>query len=440
MWTDNLRIMYQYGLTRHGRRFRSREELGRWQERRLLHHLEKVRKGSPFYKELWGSRPVTDWRDFPMIDKSLMMAHFDQLNTAGIRKEDAFALALEAERTREFTPQIGGMTIGLSSGTSGNRGLFLISPAERMAWAGAILAKVLPGSLFARHSIAFFLRANSNLYGTVGSRRLRFEFYDLLDSMEQHLSCLNEQKPSLLVAPPSMLRLLAEQQRQGRLRIHPERILSVAEVLDPLDKRYVEEAFGQPVHQVYQCTEGLLAATCSHGTLHLNEDIVYIQKEYVDHSLRKFVPIITDFSRYAQPIVRYRLNDLLTEREQACSCGSPFTAIEMIEGRCDDVYYFPAVSGSQWIPVFPDFISRAIIAASGEVEAYHAVLHAADRLEISLQVKADERAGAQTAIAGALEVLCARVGCRMPRLEFTSYQPQVSGGRKLRRVESRAGR
>ncbi len=65
--------------------------------------------------------------------------------------------------------------------------------------------------------------------------------------------------------------------------------------------------------------------------MHLNEDIVHIQKEYLDEQSRRFVPIITDFSRTSQPIIRYRLNDILTEADKPCLCGSPYTAIERIE-------------------------------------------------------------------------------------------------------------
>lgn len=433
---NQLPIVYRYLLTRHIRRWADREALERWQEKRVLAHLRNVRRLSAFYRELWGDKPLADWRRFPVIDKLVMMEHFDRLNTAGIRKAEAFELALRAERTRDFTPTIGGVTIGLSSGTSGSRGLFVVSPAERRAWAGAVLAKVLPGSIADRQRIAFFLRADSNLYGTVGGGRLQFAFYDLLAPLRHHLDRLAEQQPSLLVAPPSMLRLLADERRAGRLSIRPGRIVSVAEVLDPLDRTAIEEAFGHSPHQVYQCTEGFLGATCACGTLHLNEDIVFVQKEYVDRGLRKFVPIITDFSRLAQPIVRYRLDDVLTERERPCPCGSPFTALESIEGRCDDLFYLPAREGGGWVRVFPDFIARAVMAASANIEAYRVVLHAPDRMEIGLRAPEPLQREIRGRVAAALTELCERVGGRTPRFEFADYA-FTPGGRKLRRVERR---
>jgi hypothetical protein len=42
------------------------------------------------------------------------------------------------------------LTVGLSSGTSGNRGVFLVSRAERLRWAGILLGRALPGHLLKR--------------------------------------------------------------------------------------------------------------------------------------------------------------------------------------------------------------------------------------------------------------------------------------------------
>ncbi|MFN3432145.1 MAG: F390 synthetase-related protein, partial [Candidatus Sericytochromatia bacterium] len=267
-------LISHYWLARHGRHFEDRSALEAWQDRRVRKAMRWAMAHSSFYSERYRGRDLAAWRSFPAIDKATMMANFDRLNTRGISLEQAMAVALEAERSRDFAPMIGDLTVGLSSGTSGSRGLFLVSPGERAAWAGTILGKILPGSILGRHRIAFFLRANSNLYESVSGRRIRFQFFDLLDPLDRHIERLNAMKPTSLVAPPSMLRFLAEAKAAGTLTIAPEKIVSVAEVLDPLDEAAIAEAFGQRVHQVYQCTEGFLAATCAHGTLHLNEDLV----------------------------------------------------------------------------------------------------------------------------------------------------------------------
>ncbi|XID94512.1 F390 synthetase-related protein [Paenibacillaceae bacterium WGS1546] len=412
-----------------------RASFDRKRERRVVKHVAYVRRHSAFYREWWGSVPDTQWREFPTIDKSVMMANFDRLNTVGIAKDEAFAVADAAEASRDFKPAIGDVTVGLSSGTSGNRGLFLVGGRERAGWAGAMLGKMLPGSLLSRTSIAFFLRANSNLYESVGGKRLSFEFYDLIVPMADHLERLGRQQPDIIAAPPSVLRLLAEALAAGRLNVRPRRIISVAEVLDPLDRAYIGQSFGLIVHQIYQCTEGFLGCTCPHGTLHLNEDLVYVEKEYVEGRAGTFVPIVTDFSRTTQPIVRYRLNDLLTERADPCPCGSPFTAIERIEGRCDDIFLATGDDGiEEPVLVYPDFVTRAIIGASPAIAQYRAIQTAADRWTIELELPEELRDETEARVRRAIQALCERLRCRIPELEFSAYAPPA-GVRKLRRVE-----
>ena len=430
------RILYQYWQVRHGpaTRLRSPAELAAWQERQVQRHLAQLLPRSAYTRQRLAGRPLAAWAQMAPMDKPEMLANFEALNTVGARKEAAFALAAEAERTRDFTATLGGLTVGLSSGTSGTRGLFLASAAERDEWAGAALAKVLPGSLAEPQRIAFCLRANSPLYSTVGSRRLRFEYFDLLRPLAGHIERLNALQPTILIAPPSLLRLLAEAQAGGQLRIGPRKMVSVAEVLDPLDAAYIEAQFEQRVHQVYQCAEGFLASTCRLGTLHLHEDLVVIQREWLDQAQRKFVPIVTDFHRTSQPIIRYRLDDILTERAQPCPCGSLFTALETIEGRCDDLFYLPGQAGG-WVPVFPDFVRRALMSASPELGGYVARQLAPDQVEVALAAPGALRRAIEQAAALALGELWQRVEARPPKLTFIDGGRPELNGRKFKRIE-----
>jgi putative adenylate-forming enzyme len=430
-------ILWHYAAAkRNARRWRNRAELEAWQDRRVHAHLARVLPRSAFYRQRYAGLPSANWRKFPVVNKAELMADFESWNTAGIRRDQAMEIALRAESSRDFSPTIGAVTIGLSSGTSGNRGLFLVSPVERHAWAGSLLAKILPGSLFARHRAALCFRANSNLYGSVSSRRFQFGFFDLLEPPEKLAQRLQQFQPTLLVAPPALLRLLAEEQRAGRLRLQPARIFSVAEVLEPQERKVIEASFGQRLHEIYQATEGFLAVTCAHGTLHLNEDLLVVQKEWLDRSQRKFSPIITDFRRTTQPIMRYRLNDILTGRETPCPCGSLFTALEKIEGRCDDRLRFDSANGDSKISVFPDFIRRAIITADEAITEYTVTQQTDGRLEIALEIAALRQAAAEHSVRENFSQLCQTLGCRCPELIFTRYsQPPLRA--KNRRVQCR---
>ncbi len=342
----------------------------RWKE------LQSTLLKSPFYEGL--AKRNAPLSEYPIIDKSVFMDNFDQINTKGIKREEAFNVAMKAEQTRDFAPMINDVTVGLSSGTSGNRGVFLATEDERAQWVGCVLDRVIGFSL-KRRSVAFFLRANSNLYDSVKSRALSFQFFDLMEPLSDQIARLNNLQPTILVAQPSLLIELAERAEKGETHIAPEKIISVAEVLYPEDKAYLERVFRQTIHQVYQCTEGLLATTCNKGTLHFNEDFLIIQKRYVDDDKTRFHPVITDLMRTTQPVIRYELNDIIVEK-QGCSCGSKMLAIDRIEGRSDDVLRFKSKKGE--VRIFPDFFRRAIIMSNDTIHDYTLVQTGSNILEL----------------------------------------------------------
>jgi putative adenylate-forming enzyme len=379
---------------------------------------------SPFYSEL--ANQNTALENYPLMNKQVFMEQFDRINIHGITKEAANKIAYEAETSRVFSPMIGPITVGLSSGTSGNRGLFLVDKKERAQWVAYVLDRVIGFSLKKR-SVAFFLRANSNLYDSVKSKVLNFEFFDLLDDLQTHVSRLNALNPTILVAQPSMLLALSQEMEKGLFSIQPEKIISVAEVLYPEDKHYLERIFGQQIHQVYQCTEGFLASTCPEGVLHFHEDYLIIEKKYLDETKTRFHPIITDLKRYSQPIVRYELNDIIHELTD-CPCGLKTTAIEKIEGRSDDVLHFENKDGMT-TKIFPDFFRRAIILSDPSIVDYMLVQRSENLLELYID-GADERfENAQKELKSLLQFYLIE-NVEINRINFRPLEK----GNKLRRI------
>ena len=358
-----LRIISNLLSLRYNRKFH-KANLKKLQAKRWS-KMQFTLQQSPFYEDL--SNRKQELKNYPVINKSIFMEHFNSINTRGIKRDEAFALAIKSEKSRNFSPMINGVTIGLSSGTSGNRGVFLATEAERAQWVACVLDRVIGFSLKKR-SVAFFLRANSNLYDSVKSKVLTFEFFDLMKDLKTQIPKLNKIQPTILVAQPSLLVELAKKKEAGELNINPDKIISVAEVLYPEDAEYLKSVFRQTIHQVYQCTEGLLATSCEHGTLHFNEDFLIIEKKYIDTDRKRFHPVITDLMRTTQPVVRYELNDIIHEKKD-CPCGSKSIGIEQIEGRSDDVLIFESNDGSQK-KIFPDFFRRAIIMSDESISDY----------------------------------------------------------------------
>ncbi len=400
-------ILYHYFQAKLRMRFRQKA-LQKWQNKNRSIITQFAKEYSPFYRQ----------HAEEIISKKIMMDHFSTFNTKQITKEEAFQISLEAEKTRNFCKTLNGITVGLSSGTSGNRGLFLVSESERLAWCGNILAKMLPKAPWRHQKIALFLRANSTLYEAVNSKTLSFAYFDLLEDPSTLRQKLHTFKPDVLVAPPSMLLMLT-----GCCK--PKRVISVAEVLSLIDEKRLEAEFGQKIFQIYQCTEGFLGFTCSHGSLHLNEDLLIIEKEYVDDS--RFIPIITDLFRKTQPIIRYRLDDILVEKKTPCPCGCVFQAIERIEGRCDDLLYV-ALPNGRTKPLFPDFITRKMILVSEEIKDFEILQRSLFKWEIYVEPQF------KTGVKVALYELFSQIECVSPEIIFVDSPFPKLPGAKLRRI------
>lgn len=393
---------------------RSEDHLRKHQADGLYGFRRSVLRRSPFYKPMWNDA----FGRLPMMNKTAMLADFDHLNTVGITLEQAMDIAMQAERSRDFAPMIGDVTIGLSSGTSGRRGVFMASKAERLKWAGVMLAKALPRSILRPHRIAFFLRANSNLYSTLNrGRHLTLDFYDLTIPLHRHVAALNANHADVLTAPASVLRALAEEASLGRLAIRPIRILSVAEVLEPEDARFIADQLGSPVHQIYQCTEGFLGISGADGRIRLNEEYLIVEKEWVDRKTGRFVPVITDFTRRTQPIVRYRLDDVLVED---LSDSSPFTVLKAVEGRCDDVLHFQSAAAR--VPICGDTMRQAIASSRLPYEDYRIVQEPSGSLRMQFLPDLDDsgRAEAERVVAE----LASRHGAVAPEVSFEPFAPR----------------
>ena len=367
-----LHILFSLIRHRFNRLFRSNHP-----SRQMIRKWKKNLKKASFYSE--NSLP------YPIMNKQLFMDNFDAINTVAISKKEAFKIALKSEITRDFNPTIGDISVGLSSGTSGNKGLFLVSPIERAMWVGAILDRVIGFSLKKR-KIAFFLRANNNLYESVKSKIVMFHFFDIAKPMEDHIAELLRIKPDILIAQPSVLNEIAKKIEKKKIKLKFDKIISVAEVLEEDQKKYFEKVFSQKVEQVYQATEGFLAHTCKEGKLHFNEDWLKIEKKYIDNERVRFHPIITDYMRFSQPLVRYELNDIIHEGNP-CKCGLKSTVIDRIEGRSDDVFIFE-VNKNKHI-IYPDFIRRAVINSSDGISNYTVTLISDNIVVYALEIHKD---------------------------------------------------
>lgn len=396
---------------------RSRGAIDRHQERACARLVAEARSTIPFYRD---KGPA--FADLPVIDKAVQQARFSEFNRPGITLEEAVE-ALAAGRDR-----VSGYFVGQSTGTSGNRGRFVISPAERYAWLGTIVAKAVPDALVRRRRVALALPGFSPLYKSASTgSRIKLAFFDLALGIEAWRQDLADFAPEVLVAPPKVLRRLAEDGALGG--VAP---FSGAEVLDPIDREIIERASGRRVREIYMATEGLFAVACRHGTLHLAEDVVRFEWEEVPGS-ELVVPIVTDMVRRAQPMIRYRMNDLVELSRSECPCGSPYRAVARIHGRMDDVFEFETPNGR--VMVTPDVLRNAVVDADPRIRDYRIIQKADGGVTVELDEGLTDEVAVK--VRSAVERALGRLGAAPAVATVPGIAPRFD--RKLRRVERERG-
>jgi len=401
-----------------------------WQQKQIRKHLDYVWNRSAFYQKRVDWRRRHDLSAYPIINKKIMMENLGSINTEGLDSTELLDFALEGERAKQQQKLFRGkFTVGLSTGTSGARGLFIASPAERASWVGCLLSRVLPQPLFKYPRTALFLRANSSLYEETKRSGIQFQYYDLSLPTEVHLAKLQTFQPHTLLAPASVLLELSEKVRCGEVHLAPCKVIAIAEVLTLDVRRQIERGFQQRVHQIYQATEGFLAHTCAKGILRLNEDMQYIEREWVDQEQGLFTPIITDFRRRTQPVIRYRLDDVLQLQDSNSADPHPFTSLQAIIGRQNDVIYWPSTNSRQRQMVHPDLLCR-IIAIYANGTPHYCFKQQSSILSLHI----NDLSGQQVvAVKNAIIALALHLNAQAPAFRIEPFEP-LARGHKVRHI------
>ncbi len=415
-------VWYWLNFTFHTK-FKNREALTLFQDRKVEKFRSKVLPKSKFYNQFLNNKA-----EFPIISKTEFMENFDSINTVGIYKEEAIESAIQAEKSRDFKSEIKNTTIGLSSGTSGKRGVFLASQNEKAKWVALVMSRVIKPKLFKKQKIAFFLRANSNLYSSIESSLFEFKYFDIFKPITEILTEINEFQPAIIAAQPSILLEIAEAKKLSKIDIKPNQIISFAEVLFENDKNQIQQTFDCKFSEVYQCTEGFLGATCDFGTMHLNEDFMRFEKEWIDSE--HFYPIITDFTRQSQPIVNYRLDDVLKISKNQCKCGSKLQAIEQIIGRNDDILIFK--SKQKLIKIFPDLIARRIALVTDSFIKYQ--IKQMDYFLIEISIESENYNEVKNVFENAISILLEENGIQNVKFKHQNFV-NFEQGNKFRKIQ-----
>ncbi len=379
-----------YILSKYRFKFWSVKDIKKYQEKKTKKIARYAVEHSKFFKEHYSKYNINKFSSLPMVNKKVMMDNLTEYNTLGLNKNDLINFALNVEKTRDFSVRFNGINIGMSSGTSGNKGIVITTKEEENYIKAMYVSRlVLPKG--EKINCAFILRINTPTFDYNKSGN-KLTYINQLQPIGKTIEQLEKLNPNIVSAPPSMLKLLATELLKRRLKISPKLVYSYAEVLYPNIKEYLETNFKCEIHEVYQGSEGYYALTCSHDNLHINEDMVFFEllddrglpTKYGEpcHKL-----LVTDLHKKSQPIIRYELNDIITISKEKCSCGSNFRVIKQIQGRADDMFWGLRTDTKEPQFIFQDYISRTIISTSEDVEEYQATQNSYTEIILRIQIK-----------------------------------------------------
>lgn len=430
-------------LNRH-RRY-SKDQLRNYQLKQLKKLYHHATANSPFYRKLYGGRSFETLEDFyklPLINKQLMMDNFTDLNTCGIVKEAVSEYALRRERDQDHLHYYQDQyVIGLSSGTSGNKGIYITdrSLTERLPFVflarSGIPLRLLP------FRILFMLRVFSQGFDDINSRFISLSYLSTMTPVDAVIEQINTLKINVLMAPPSMINRLLPgiNEITSDIRL----VVTYAEVLSLEEKEKFKRTFQAEVIEIYQASEGQMASACKYGHLHVNEDLVFVElydernqlikePDVVGHRM-----VITNLVNHAQPLIRYEMNDMIV-LDTPCRCGSNFRRIKKVLGRHDDLLYFYRDGQEQY--VFPDLFVRWIIVTSDKIREFKVIQYRINAITVKLDL-IDSDSTIEEALTEKLTRELSHFGILEPEISIEMERIELPKERnKFKRFENHSGR
>lgn len=425
---------------------------------RLASLLAHARNNSRFYQRHWrGIAPDAPLVAYPPVGRTELMAQFDDWVTDPAIRLAAVRRFVE-DQTRAGEAFLGRYAVWTSSGTTGVPGIY-VQDEDALAVYGALLSTQTrftpaadPRAITGGPArLALVAATGGHFAGVVWWRRLcrmypmlaaQARVFSILEPLETIRDALAAWNPTSIASYPTVLLQLAAEQRAGRLRIAPHRLLSGGESLSASDRRSIEQAFGCPVLEDYGTSECMnIAHSCRAHRLHLNDGWVVL--EPVDERMQpvppgepSFTVLVTNLANHVQPIVRYDLGDSVTIDPAPCVCADERPTLR-VSGRADDVLEFDARHG-EFVRVLPLAI-ETVLEEQGGLERFQLTQTARD--ELSLRIgsgNADERHLAFDRACEVLERFLDRQGARPVRLQLDHEAPRVDGtSGKLRRIRSK---
>ncbi len=347
--------------------YESRENLKRYQEKKLEKSIQFSYDNVPYYHKLFKSlnlkpediQSIEDLQKLPILTKEVIRNNqkdFVPLNL----KDQKYVVRTTGGSTGvplqyRLSMQDGALAFDILYANWGYAGYEL---GDKVA--------VIAGS-------SLIPSIKSKIIGSIKAFMMNFKEYSSFDLSEKYMDNivigLNKFKPKYLKGFPSSMYLFAKHIKNRDLKIdfQPEAVFTTAEVLFNSQRELIESLFNCEVFDQYGLNDGgVTAFECGmHKGLHI--DMIRSIMEIVDENGNQLGVdkegkiLATSLHNFAIPFIRYDTGDLGIVSDKKCVCGRELPLLKKIIGRNTDVLEFPdnmVVSGAAVVDMFKYFSDK----------------------------------------------------------------------------------
>ncbi|NNU77658.1 phenylacetate--CoA ligase family protein [Clostridium estertheticum] len=345
-----------------GNTVKTRAEIKNLQNKKLRKLLNYAYENSKYYRRTFEEAGITREQistlpisAFPIIDKDLLMEHFDELVTNNDLKQNDIR-RFDKEETVDQIKFKDKYHVVHSSGSTGKPGYFVY---DEEAWDQMLLGIIRAAFwnmsmpeilklLFKRPRIVY-IAATDGRYGGAMAVSSGVEgvhanqlFLDIKTPIAEWIENLHKFKPNMIIGYPSAIKILGELLEKGEVQLKVSRVISCGEPLCGKLRDYIEKTFHADVVNIYGASESLaLGVETNHEEgMYLFDDMNYIEVE--DGTM-----YLTSLYNFAQPLIRYKISDQLVLKELDEKCIYPFNKVESILGRNEDIIWFEDKDGNR---------------------------------------------------------------------------------------------
>ena len=281
--------------------------------------------------------------DIPTINKDMVYKNFYDIATKYIDPKDV-AKALESN---ELIAKVGEYSLVHTSGSTGKPCNFLydkraikiiesnmmrisLGGCNKVGWGDLPIKTIYiasVGSGYASSAIAM---------GGIDEYHSKSIILNAKDPIDTWRSKANSFNPSYMAGYVSCIKIVADLQKAGEINLRPKKIIIGGEPLSRETSKYFKEVFGADVTNYYGCTESILlgVGTSWYEGMYLLDDMNYFE---IDKENRL---IITPLYNKIFPLIRYQLNDVVEGFTKEPVPPLPFTHINRIIGREEEIMWF----------------------------------------------------------------------------------------------------